>query len=72
MVLNSLILYIQFMVSRKPRIALQQIQRTLKYSFSCLLSMMFSPNYIKIFYWWQILLVFTFIAFMIYMLSLSR
>lgn len=34
---------------------LKGLERYLHYSFSCLLSMMFSPNHTRIFPWWQII-----------------
>lgn len=59
-------------MSRKNRFnPLQRFERNLRYSFSCMLSLMFSPNHTKIYSWRFIIGTLALLAFCLFMLSLS-
>lgn len=60
-------------MARKSRYTpLQRIERNLRFSFSCMLSLMFSPNHTRPFSWWAIIGIMAFLAFSMFMLSISQ
>ena len=60
------------MVRKSKYTPLQRIERNLRFSFSGMLSLMFSPNHTRPFSWWAIFGILELIGFMGYMVSISN